>query len=347
LTLDLPVIAIYLIAANALFYWAYNALCKKLKLLHDCSSMRYLNTIVFTLASCGLAGSSWAMGLMVEPAPPLCGVAALAPPAPPIAAAQRLEGSQVARGHKDIAWAWLGNPTVRYPHPSLGSRVHAASLHVLIPTPAGTQQEVVYRLPLHRVFEDLIVRLADLDADGRDDIIVVESDAVRGSAVVVLGLRNQTLTEIARSPYAGSTFHWLNPVGVADFDGDGRLDVASVTTPHIGGVLTLYHFRPPQLVPFAKAMDTSNHRMGDPEQQLSVIVELPSLRPTIILPDMGLKALHALRWDTSPTLGAAGQWKELADVMALPARVQRMLPLPRGACVLLADDTWRRVTLAQ
>jgi hypothetical protein len=309
--------------------------------------MRFLNFIIFALAGYALAGTSWAMGLMVEPAPPQCGVATVAPPEPPIAAAQRLEGSQVARGRKDIAWAWLASPTMRYPHPSLGSRTHAASLHVLTPTPAGALQEVVYRLPLHRVFEDLTVRLVDLDADGRDEIIVVESDALRGSAVVVLGLRGPALTEIARSPYAGSTFHWLNPVGVADFDGDGRLDVASVTTPHIGGVLTLHHFRPPQLVPFAKAMDTSNHRMGDPEQQLAAIVEQPGIRPTVIVPDMGLRALHALRWDKSSTLGAAGQWKELADVMALPARVQRITPLPGGACVLLADDTWRRVTLAQ
>ena len=53
--------------------------------------------------------------------------------------------------------------------------------------------------------------------------------------------------------------------------------------------------RQPQLVPYAKAMDTSNHRMGDLEQALAVVVELPGVRPTITVPDMGLRAVHALR----------------------------------------------------
>ena len=296
-------------------------------------------------------GFGTAMGLMLEPAPAHCGKAELAAIAAPPAAAQRLAGSQVAQGQRDIAWAWLGSPTERYPHAALGSRTHAGSVHVLTAAPAGTLQEIIYRLPINRVFEDLTLRLADIDQDGRDEIIVIEADALRGASVVVLGLsespQGKSLKELARSPPAGSTFRWLNPVGVADFDGDGKLDVAAVVTPHIGGMLTLYHYRPPQLVAYASAMDTSNHLMGSPEQQLSVVIRQPGQRPTIIVPDMSLRALHALRWEGS---GANGKFKELADVMPLPARVQRitlMPDTPGAACVLLADNTWRRVTLKE
>jgi FG-GAP-like repeat len=286
------------------------------------------------------------MGLTLEATPAQCSQAALRVSAP-AAAVQRIPGSQAVRGQKNIQWAWLGSPTLRYPHTALGAATHAGSLHAMVSTAAGAVQELVYQLPLNRVFEDRVPRLVDLDGDGRDELIVIESDALKGSAVVVFGVRaNQvsnagslTLTELARSPHTGSTFRWLNPVGVADFDGDGQQDIASVTTPHVGGMLTLYHYRPPKLEPYAQAMDVSNHRMGDLEQQLAVIVAQSGSRPTIIVPDMQLKALHALRWE------APGKWKELADVKPLTATVQRLTPLPGGACLLLTDATWWRVRL--
>ena len=88
-------------------------------------------------------------------------------------------------------------------------------------------------------------------------------------------------------------------------------------------------------------MDVSNHLMGSTEQQLAVIVLKSKVRPTVIVPDMSLKALHALRWQ------ANGRWMELSDVMGLPAKVQRLTPISGGACALLADQTWWRVMLTQ
>lgn len=275
--------------------------------------------------------------LTLTPAAPACGVPALAQAPLPPAARQRLAQSQPVSGIRDIAWAWLGSPTSRYPHTALGSTQHAASLQVLPAAAQGQQQ--TYTLPLHRVFEDRVPRLSDLDGDGRDEIILVEADALRGAALVVFGLRDGMLVELARGPHAGSTFRWLNPVGVADFDGDGRPDLASVTTPHIGGVLTLHHYRPPRLEPYARATEVSNHRMGELEQQLAVIVTQPGQRPAILIPDMQLQTLQALRWD------APGQWTELGRPLALPARAERFTPLDGGGCLRLADGSWWRVAL--
>ena len=293
--------------------------------------------------------------LKLEPAAAQCGVAATPARAVPAAARQRLPQSEAVHGSKDIAWAWLGSPTSRYPHAAFGSPVHAGSLHVLVADTSGALQQLTLTLPAQRVFEDRVPRLVDMDGDGRDEIILVEADTARGAALVVFGLRaaagaagtapgtpaGLSLVELARSPSLGTAFRWLNPAGVADFDGDGRLDIASVTTPHIGGVLTLYHFRPPQLLPFARAADVSNHRFGSLEQRLSVVVEQPGRRPTVLVPDMQHTALQALRWD------APGQWSRLEDPVPLRARIERMTPLAGGACVLLADASWWRVMLGR
>ena len=320
------------------------------------------------------------MGLQVEADPGQCAIPpAIGEPAPQ-QATTRLTDSQAVSGQRNLAWVWLGSPTRRYPHGALGSVAHAGSLHALIRSPGGKLTETKVVLPLNRVFEDRVPRLVDLDQDGNDEILLIESDAFQGSSLVVYGLQRREpglaslpnpsrqpgsgdahhanpaetrkLVELARSPPTGTPFRWLNPVGVADFDGDGHLDVASVTTPHIGGVLTLYHYRPyrgnadrhlaakaGQLVPFATVMDVSNHKMGALEQEVAAIVTLAGQRPAIIIPDMTLKGLHAFRW-VEP-----GQWKELAEVKPFDVRIEHITARPDGACVRLADAAWHRVTL--
>jgi hypothetical protein len=258
----------------------------------------------------------------------------------PRAARSRLPGSALTQGTHDIAFAWLGTPTARYPHPSMGSPVHAGSVHVI---DAATQRETSLKLSTQRVYEDLRVRLVDLDGDARDELVLIEADVERGAALVVLGLRGGQLVELARSAFVGLPLRWLNPVGFADFDADGRADIAAIITPHIGGTLVLYHYRPPQLVPFARAMDVSNHIMGDPELDLATIITPPGQRPTIIVPDMTLRALHALRWISDAQ--GKGIWKELADLKPLPARATRITPTPRGACVTLTGGRMVHVSL--
>ncbi len=259
----------------------------------------------------------------------------------PAAAAKRLPGSTAAQGQRDIAWAWLASPTARYPHASMGSPVHAGSLHALSREGKLFQLE----LPKQRVWEDLQPRLVDLDGDGRDEIVVIEADTERGAALVAYGLppAGSALQERARSSWLGLPFRWLNPVGFADFDADGKLDIASITTPHIGGVLTLYRYAPPRIEPYAKVPDVSNHQMGDPSLQMHAVLSLPGQRPTVVVPDMSRRALHALRWEV---INGKAQWKELADVKPLPGRVTYLMPASASsACALLSDGSWWRIEL--
>lgn len=296
------------------------------------------------LLACATAAAA-AAAFDVQPAPERCGAAVAPIQRPPPAAGERIPDSQVVSGTRQIAWAWLGSPTNRYAHDALGSAVHAGSLDVVLMQPDGSPRTLSLQLLPHRVIEDRVPRLADLEGDGRDQVVVVESDARLGSSLVVYGLRmgaaarQPVLAQMARGPHMGSANRWLNPVGVADFDGDGRPDIAAVTTPHIGGVLTLYRYRPPLLEPAATMPGLSNHRIGTAEQQLSVIVHRPGQRPAVIIAGMDLRTLHALRID------ASGNWKDQVAPVLLQAPVRRMTSLPSGACVLMTNGISVRVGL--
>ena len=62
----------------------------------------------------------------------------------------------------------------------------------------------------------------------------------------------------------GQPFRWLNPVGVGDFDGDGRREIAAVVTPHLGVTLKLYEWKGERLEPKHEAAGFSNHAIGSP-----------------------------------------------------------------------------------
>jgi hypothetical protein len=302
------------------------------------------NLFSLSLAWLACAAAS-ATTLDLKPAPERCGAAAAITQAAPAAAASRIPDSQAVSGSRDIAWVWLGSPTNRYAHDALGSGVHATSLHAIVAQPDGSQRTLSLALPADRVFEDRVPRLADLDGDGRDEIVLVESDLRLGSSVVVYGVRpgagakQPVLAELARGAPTGTPQNWLNPAGIADFDGDGRPDIAAVLTPHVRGVLTLYRYRPPVLELAAQRLGISNHRVGTAEQQLSAIVTTPGQRPALIVPGAGLRSLHVVR------VGGGKQWQGQLTPAFLPAQVQRITALPGGACVLLTNGSTLQATL--
>lgn len=180
-----------------------------------------------------------------------------------------LEDLRVAHGSRNILEAWLAEPTARYRHFVLGAQYEAASLKVLL----RDGRILTLRLSENSVFEDRIPRLADLDGDGRDEIVLVRSYLDRGAALAVVGVRGDQLKVIAETPPIGIPHRWLNPAGIADFDGDGRLDIAYVQMPHVLGRLRVWTLRPEGLTEIASLDGTSNHVAGSRHLGLAAVAD--------------------------------------------------------------------------
>lgn len=176
---------------------------------------------------------------------------------------------RVARGAGTIAEAWLADATTRYRHFVLGSPYEAASLMVRL----RDGRLLRLTLPDDSVFEDRQPRLADLDGDGIDEIVLVRSYLGRGAALAVIAVRGEALSIVAETPPTGSPNTWLNPAGIADFDGDGRTDIAYVQMPHVLGLLRVWTLRSGRLVEIASMPDTSNHVIGSPHLGLSAVAD--------------------------------------------------------------------------
>jgi hypothetical protein len=168
----------------------------------------------------------------------------------------------------------LSDPTERYPHGILGDRVEAGSLTVVEARPFGLALKGRYALPAPMVFEDLAPILADLGGDGRREILVAKSSPDRGAAVAAFSWDGSRIVPFAEAPAIGRPNRWTNLLGAADLDGDGVVEVLTVHTPHIGGVLTAYHRKEAALVPVAHARGYSTHAIGSRNQDQAAVADL-------------------------------------------------------------------------
>jgi hypothetical protein len=226
------------------------------------------------------------------------------PPIPPRA----LPDGRIADGVKDIARAWLSEPTGRYRHGVLGDATEAGALVI---EHRNGRRDVV-RLGKNSVFEDLEPRIADIDGNGNAEIVVVHSYLDRGSALAVIGERSGRMQILAETPPIGIAHRWLNPAGIADFDGDGKTDIALVKMPHAVGRLELWSWRNGKLRKTAEIDDTSNHAIGTRILRMSATGDFD---------DDGIAdlAIPSFRRDALRLISFAPRPREIARV-ALPAR---------------------------
>lgn len=145
-------------------------------------------------------------------------------------------------------------PTDRYAHGILGDAIEWGRLQIT--TDTGVRN---FTLPQDRVFEDVAPRLADVDGDGTPEVVVVETLATAGAQLAVY----DETGKIAATPHIGRTNRWLAPIGIADLDGDGLVEIAYIDRPHLAKTLRVWRYVNGELQPIADLPGLTNHRIGE------------------------------------------------------------------------------------
>ncbi len=177
------------------------------------------------------------------------------------AASGRHEGWAPA-GAELIFHAGFDDLTGEYGHNILGPVRDAKTLtiHIRLPGDDRITCPSGATLPEGEVFEDIAPRLADLDGDGLPEVIVVQSSTRAGARLAIYDRRARLL---AATPPIGQRNRWLAPVGVADLDGDGAVEIAYVDRPHLAKTLRIWRWKDGGLSEIAAGTGLTNHRIGD------------------------------------------------------------------------------------
>jgi hypothetical protein len=177
-----------------------------------------------------------------------------------------------------------------YGHGILGNTAEWTSITIEW---TGNRKPFVWHLKDH-IFEDVAPRLVDLDKDGRDEIVLVQSSFSKGGRLIVMGtgLRPRM---IAATPYIGRRNRWLAPIGIADLDGDGLMELAYIDRPHLAKRLRIWRFARGKLVHAADRDGLTNHKIG--ENVISGGVRDCGAGPELITADANWQRVMATSFD--------------------------------------------------
>lgn len=189
------------------------------------------------------------------------------------------DGSQVA----------LVGPTEQYPHGALGDMIEASSVEVH--RPDGMWERTIFGET--EVIEGLSPLIADLDADGSEEVVVTVSDMYEGARLVASATDRTTAT--AYSEPIGQGFRWLHQIGAGPTGPDGEVEIIAVRTPHIGGIVEAYRLEDGRLKRVATRPGYSSHQNGSTNLDMALLADADGDgRLDLVVPTEDMRSLAVL-----------------------------------------------------
>ena len=200
-----------------------------------------------------------------------------------------VSGTRMAKGSDPFVEVWLADSAVRtgtgeLPGPLAGAiaaRDRAGRVHRL-------------ELPLDRSVEDVEPRLADLDGDGRDEIVVAMTREGEGASLAVVTLRQDGLAILAESePASGGV--WRDPVAIADLDGDGRWEIATVASGDDNGRLEVWRLADRALNRILAMKGFATHLSGSRTTGMAAVADVDGDNiADLILPSLDRRSIRVI-----------------------------------------------------
>ena len=196
----------------------------------------------------------------------------------------------------------LADPTTDYAHGILGDEIEARSIVLIDSQP---HPKISNRIAIvgDLVFEGLAPLWADLNGDGRSEIIVTASNATQGAQILVF---DESGEQIAAGLAIGQGYRWRHQIAVAPFGPNGELELVEVLTPHLGGIVNFYQLRDDRLDVVAQLPGYTSHVIGTRNLDMAAAGDFDGDgQPEILLPSQDLQTLAGIHRTIS---GAEVAW---------------------------------------
>ena len=187
---------------------------------------------------------------------------------------------------------FLSAPTEQYPHGVLGDTLEASTI-TLVDTkidPYGIRE---IQIDPGDVIEGITPIWADLDGDGKREIIVTQSNPNTGARIVAY---REDGSLFASGEPIGQGFRWRHQLAVGQFIEDGPQEIAVIRTPHIGGVIEICALEGDRLEIEAGLDGFSSHQIGSRNLDSALAADLNGDgRIEVIVPDQSQTTLAGIQ----------------------------------------------------
>ena len=150
----------------------------------------------------------------------------------------------------------------RYVHGIMGDCLEGATLLIL--EVRASQIRILARvdLPGDDVYEGIAPFWADIDGDGREDLVTTVANGSLGARLRAYLWDGSQIRQQVDGPAAGQRHRWRHQLTAGPFGPNGEIEIVDVLTPHIGGALEFYRFDGASLHIAARLNRVTSHRIG-------------------------------------------------------------------------------------